>query len=293
LGEKKGEGGFIHRPVGVVGVKMASTLKALWGIGLRSTSFLQSLFLFPFSAVLRAIGLLPNFHQTNQPILPCSTSDSGSSSPPREPHYNGASDADHRNNTDMAIPSSSSLAAKPQFQQENDPKMESAKPHTTISKGNQKMAKASLSKTDSQLSDSLASLTLDGTDKTTTTPSTSLQDSTKGTESAADDVFDGSIEGGMVRAAPVPLAPSISLTSRPKEDAATTIELDGETVQVQPKVETPAQLAERAMHSRFMREALDMVSCRRYYVYHIATSNTGPLRINRQMRLLGIRPDDG
>jgi hypothetical protein len=160
----------------------------------------------------------------------------------------------------MAILPPSTLASKPQSQQENGRKMESA-PTTASTSGtkeNQAMAGASSSKTDSQLNDPFARLTLEEARKASATPSATLRDTTNENQSAADDVFQGSTDGGVVRALPVPLAHTVS-----KEAAAAataTIEMDGETVQIQPKVETPAQLAERAMHSRFMREALDMVS---------------------------------
>ncbi|KAK3996262.1 putative tRNA-specific adenosine deaminase [Cladorrhinum sp. PSN332] len=60
----------------------------------------------------------------------------------------------------------------------------------------------------------------------------------------------------VTRAPPVPLTSSISQTSKLKE--TTTIKVGEETLEVLPIDETPEQAAERAMHSGFMREALDM-----------------------------------
>ena len=62
----------------------------------------------------------------------------------------------------------------------------------------------------------------------------------------------------VVRAPAVPLHHGISQTSKLKD--TTTITVGKDNVQIQAQVETPEQAAERAMHSAFMREALDMVS---------------------------------
>ncbi|KAK4222558.1 putative tRNA-specific adenosine deaminase [Podospora fimiseda] len=60
----------------------------------------------------------------------------------------------------------------------------------------------------------------------------------------------------VTRAPPVPFVSSISQTSKLKDTP--TIKVGEETLEVLPIDETPEQAAERAMHSGFMREALDM-----------------------------------
>ncbi|KAK4660678.1 tRNA(adenine34) deaminase [Podospora pseudocomata] len=62
----------------------------------------------------------------------------------------------------------------------------------------------------------------------------------------------------VTRAPAVPLTHSISQTSKLKEMPPPTIQLGDETLRILEKEETPEQAAERAVHSGFMREALDM-----------------------------------
>lgn len=60
----------------------------------------------------------------------------------------------------------------------------------------------------------------------------------------------------VTRAPPVPMVHDVSQTSKLKDTA--TIKPSEDTVRIQAKKETPEQAAERAIHSGFMREALDM-----------------------------------
>ncbi|KAK4177553.1 putative tRNA-specific adenosine deaminase [Triangularia setosa] len=62
----------------------------------------------------------------------------------------------------------------------------------------------------------------------------------------------------VTRAPAVPLTHAISQTSKLKEMPPPTIQLGDELVHILDKEETPEQAAERAIHSGFMREALDM-----------------------------------
>ena len=113
---------------------------------------------------------------------------------------------------------------------------------------------------DTDLSNGLARVDLGssggGGGSTTTTTTTN----TASTTITAANALAGN--GEVVRALPVPLKHAVSQTSRPKEAAAAAAAAagQGDAVTVQAVVETPEQAAERAMHSRFMREALDMVS---------------------------------
>lgn len=63
----------------------------------------------------------------------------------------------------------------------------------------------------------------------------------------------------VLRAPAVPLMHDVSQTSKLKETASSKASDDGVLAQVKP--DTPEQAAERAIHSGFMREALDMVRC--------------------------------
>ena len=73
-------------------------------------------------------------------------------------------------------------------------------------------------------------------------------------------VNDSSAKREVVRAPPVPMTHEFSQTSKLKE-TATTIRVGKDTVQIKRALaETPEQAAERAIHSGFMRAALDMVS---------------------------------
>ncbi|KAK4125164.1 cytidine deaminase-like protein [Parathielavia appendiculata] len=264
---------------------MAITLfKAISAVGLKTTAFLQSLFLFPFNAFMQALQRFPPFRQTTQPTLPYwtsgSTSGSSSSSFLRETHNDDAGTDSHRNETDMAVTSSSSAGPESQTQDRTGSKVAAPQPHTAlVRKENLPSAVDSPTKGLSQLTDKLSRLELDGSGRAATASSSmSLRDVANGTGSAAKDgvakqavqdaallkqhVLDGGVNGSsdkeVPRTPPVPLTHSVSQTSRPKGTATTTIELGGETVLIQSKIETPEQAAERAMHSRFMREALDM-----------------------------------
>lgn len=63
----------------------------------------------------------------------------------------------------------------------------------------------------------------------------------------------------VLRAPAVPMMHDVSQTSKRKETASSKASDDGVLAQVKP--DTPEQAAERAIHSGFMREALDMVRC--------------------------------
>lgn len=88
----------------------------------------------------------------------------------------------------------------------------------------------------------------------------------------------------VTRAPPVPLLSAVSQTSKLKETA--TIKVGEENLQVLPKEETPEQAAERAMHSGFMREALDMVS-RFGLVYEPSRWTLSPRRVGCICNILG------
>lgn len=63
----------------------------------------------------------------------------------------------------------------------------------------------------------------------------------------------------VLRAPAVPMMHDVSQTSKLKDTASSKASDDGVLAQVKP--DTPEQAAERAIHSGFMREALDMVRC--------------------------------
>jgi hypothetical protein len=253
--------------------------KAISAIGRHTTAFLQSLFLFPFHTVMQALHRIPGFRQTTQPTLPYSTSPSvsntSSSSAFTEVRNDDVGADGRRNESDMAVTSSSSAASG---MQTRDATVSKALPQNTIAgKENLPSADDSPTKALSVVTDKFSRLDLDGAGAAAAAPSTSLRDVVNGTGSAGKDgagkqvvqdavlqqqsgldSADGTAAREVPRAPPVPLTHSVSQTSRPKE-TTTTIQLGTETVQIQPKFETPEQAAERAMHSRFMREALDMV----------------------------------
>lgn len=246
---------------------MAGTLfKALTAIGLKTTAALQSLFLFPFTTFLRVVDLFPNLRQPTQPTLPCSTSGSASSaSSSRDSHNDAVADGGRSNNrSDMAPASSSSAAQQSQNQKPPTPKIVPALPRAPLTeKGNRAPVKAAPPpEVDAQLSDKVSRLNLKEDATTVGSSSTSVQDVVNAAGSVAEnetgkpvslDSANGSAAEEVTRELKVPQ------TSELKE-TATTIELDGETVEILSKVETSEQAAERAMHSRFMREALDMAS---------------------------------
>ncbi|KAJ4298408.1 tRNA(adenine34) deaminase [Collariella sp. IMI 366227] len=147
--------------------------KALTGVGLKTTAFLQSLFLVPFNTFLQVVST-PDATQLSEGISRLNLAENGSPNPQLS--------LSAANGTNKQITGA-----------ENDP------------------------------------ASMDG--------------------STATEV--------VARAAPIPLTHAISQTSKLKETVST-IQLGSEKVQIQSKIETPEQAAERAMHSRFMREALDM-----------------------------------
>jgi hypothetical protein len=126
---------------------------------------------------------------------------------------------------------------------------------------------------DAQLSGVLSRLELN--DNRSAAPTTPLHDGVNGTGAGAaqNGTFpcypgpngtDSATARGVTPALPGSLECSAAQTSKSEETAAmpvtTTIQLGSDTIQIQAKHETPEQAAERAKHSRFMREALDMVS---------------------------------
>lgn len=277
--------------------------KAISGIGLKTTAFLQSLFLFPFGALLQGMNRFSNSGgPSNQPpALPCSTT--ASVSPRSTKIYHDIDvDREHEatgNGSDMRTTSSSPAAGSAPQDHNKGPASQCRippghPPAASATKENCPPPKASPTDIDAQgISNGLSRLDLNGTGQTTGSGLTShhpamengtggvtvTEDRSGGAEvvsaggggaaahergrpAPADGRFGGivGIVGGEVtRAPPVPLRHSISQTRKLKETM--TIQLGGsETVQIQAKLETPEQAAERAMHSRFMRDALDMVS---------------------------------
>jgi hypothetical protein len=67
----------------------------------------------------------------------------------------------------------------------------------------------------------------------------------------------------VARAAAVQITNEVSQTSKLKE----TIRLGDEAIRIPPKAETPEQAAERAIHSGFMREALNMVCVEHMFLF--------------------------
>ena len=63
----------------------------------------------------------------------------------------------------------------------------------------------------------------------------------------------------VIRAPAVPMTHDVSQTSKLKESASNKVSEDEVLAHIKP--DTPEQAAERAIHSGFMREALDMVRC--------------------------------
>lgn len=258
-------------------VKMATTFfGVVSAIRLKTTAFLQSLFLFPFNTALQVVHLFPSFRQTNQPILPCSTSSSVSST--QEARNTNVGDGSRQSDDDMAAGSSATARG----QHAPASKIISALPRAPPGTNEDHLLKiASPTDVNDQLSRKISRLELNETDTAAETLSNPLQEVVNdGTGNSVEngvgkqvtqngplpqqpgpDSISDSAVGEVTRTLPVPLTHTVSQTSKPKE-TATTIQLDGVTVQIQDKVETPEQAAERAMHSRFMREALDMVSIR-------------------------------
>ena len=270
-------GGIINRAIALWG-KMATTLfKAISAFGLKTSAFLQSLFLFSFDTLLQAVKNLPSTGPANQPSLPCSTS--GSASSASRKNHNGEGDIDSDDNADMTGDSSSSTASAPRDIQASVSKIVPALPRIPPNKKeNGATPKVSPAGVDTQLTDGLSHLNLNGTRAAAAPCPASHQAAVNGTgivtengnangvvlngaspQQIDQDLCNGIAAEDLTRALPVPTTHSVSQLSQPKEEM-TTIQLDGETVEILAKVETPEQAAEKAMHSRFMREALDMVS---------------------------------
>ncbi|KAK4102822.1 cytidine deaminase-like protein [Parathielavia hyrcaniae] len=304
---------------------MAGTLfKAISAIGLKTGAFLQSLFRFSFNAFLQSLHRFPGFRQTTQPTLPYSTSSptssssSSSSSCLREVHNNDACADSRRNESDMAVTSSSSAGPGSQPQGRAGSKTGAApQPHAAALVRNENLPSGDVSTTKglSQLGDKLLRLELDDAGRAAATASSltslrdvanrrasaqnggsarhAIQDAALLKQSGLDGVSDSSAREVSL-SSPVPPMHSVSQTSRPTGTATTTttMELGGETVLIQPKIETPEQAAERAMHSRFMREALDMarlalktnetpVGCVLVYKGHIIAKGMNATNVTR------------
>jgi hypothetical protein len=257
---------------------MATTLfKAISAFGLKTSAFLQSLFLFSFDTLLQAVKSLPNTGPANQPTLPCSTSGSASSASTKDP--NGEGDIDSDDNAEMTGDSSSSTASAPRDRKASVSNIVPALPRIPPNKKeNGTTRKVSPANVDTQLTDGLSHLNLNGNRTAAAGGSAPHPAAINGTgivtengnangvvlngaspQQIDQDVCNGITAEDLTRALPVPTTHSVSQISEPKEET-TTIQLDGETVEILAKVETPEQAAEKAMHSRFMREALDMVS---------------------------------
>ncbi|KXX77391.1 tRNA-specific adenosine deaminase subunit TAD2 [Madurella mycetomatis] len=256
-------------------------LKAISGIGLKTTAFLQSLFLLPFGFLLQAVkGFFPSA-SPNQRTLPCSTSPSPSPTP-----HKSDNDVNIDSGGDESVSSSdmTTSSTMPAVSVSHDKKTPAS--HITpilqrapASKENRPPLTTPQTDIDAQLiNDGLSSLHINGTRKATKTVPTPRQAAGNGTAALRNDgsgkgVMGAGVpaqepglaagasignvaDGRVTRAPPVPLTHSVSQTSKPRE--MTTIQLGSETVQIQAQTETPEQAAEKAMHSRFMRDALDM-----------------------------------
>jgi hypothetical protein len=249
---------------------MAVTIfKDLWAIGLKTSAFVQSLFLFPFNVFLRAVDRFLLTRRPDQPLLPCSTSGSASSSPSTQSHNNDVDDVRRLGDSDMTVAKeppgqnlsvsnmASTVAQNPSSGKENHPPL--------------KVAHATPTTDDAVLVDGISRLEI-------SQPSGPLKDAVDGTGSIKQDgAGNKTVQNGassqptrpedisnspvmeVKRSSPVPLKHSASYTSR-LNGMTTGTELGGETAEIHAKVETPEQAAARVMHSRFMREALDMVS---------------------------------
>jgi hypothetical protein len=271
---------------------MATTFfNVVSAIRLKTTAFLRSLFLFPYNTALQVVHLFPNFRQTNQPVLPCSTSSSASSA--QEARNTNAGDGSCHSDDDMAAGSSATARG----QHAPASKIVSALPRTPPgTNANRLLKTASATDVDGQLIHKISQLELDESDTAAGTLPNPLPDTVNGgtgngvengvdnqvtqngslpQQSGPDSISDNAL-AEVTRTLPVPLAHTVSQTSKPKE-TATTLQLDGVTVQIQDKAETPEQAAERAMHSRFMREALDMVSIR---LFPLLLERGGSLKSN-------------
>ncbi|EAQ90041.1 hypothetical protein CHGG_06660 [Chaetomium globosum CBS 148.51] len=222
-------------------------------IRLKTTAFLQSLFLFPFNTALQVVQLFPNFRQTNPPILPCSTPSSSSASSSQEARNTTAGDGSRNSDDNMAAISSATV---PRGQHAPASKIISALPRTPPgTKENHLLKTVSPTDVDDQLRRDISRLKLNEADTAAETPPNLLKDVVDG--GAGNSVENGvgkrvTQNGALLQqSGPDSISDSVAETT-------TTIQLDGVAVHIRDNVETPEQAAERAMHSRFMREALDM-----------------------------------
>ncbi|KAL2020468.1 hypothetical protein VTK56DRAFT_8353 [Thermocarpiscus australiensis] len=260
--------------------------KSIWAIGLRTAALLQSLFLSPFDALLHAVKLLSKPGRTNQPTLPCSAPADSASSAPGQLHknidvgvdvaYGIDSDSDGYGSGNMAT--ASSLSAVSALQGRKTSVFENGSTSSTApaKKENRPAPTGCPADVNTRLLDGFSRLDINDAGKTAAPRLASHHIVANGTENGLEngkglmrvvqngarsqrsdsDGGSSSTAGEVTRAPPVPLTHSVSQTSRLKETA--TIQMGREAVQLEAKVETPEQAAERAMHSRFMREALDM-----------------------------------
>lgn len=263
--------------------------KAISGIGLKTTAFLRSLFLLPLGFLLQAVKIFFPSSSRNQRTLPCSTSRSPSPTP-----HKIDKDVDVDSGDDGSVSGSdmTAFSTMPAISASQDKKAPAS--HITpalqralASKENCPPPRASQTGHDAQLiNDGLSSLHINETGKAMVGVPTPLQAIGNGTVALTDGgsgkgvmsvgapaqkhglvagVSIGNIvEGRVTPASPVPLTHSVSQTSKLKE--TTTIQLGSETVQIQARTGTPEQAAEKAMHTRFMEDALDMVRRRLPYL---------------------------
>lgn len=274
---------------------MAVTLfQAVSAFGRKTTTFLWSLFLFPFNTFMQAARLFPAFQQTSPPpILPRSASTSGSgpgsssgtgsgSSPSslEEPGYSGSRNnthgdgnagyGSHNKDTNMTTALASPAASAHQDRKGVPSGVVPAAPRVPpAASGDENRPQPSSPSTaqddDAQFIEMTSNLNLnDKPAQESDAPPIPFQDVANRLgittmDAASSSKADEVVAPEVTKAPAVPLMHAFSQTSRLKE-TPTTMELDGVTVQVHSKTETPEQAAERAVHSRFMREALDMVS---------------------------------
>ncbi|KAK4143523.1 uncharacterized protein C8A04DRAFT_12291 [Dichotomopilus funicola] len=236
----------------------------------KTTTFLWSLFLFPFNTLMQAARLFPGFRQTSHPpILPRSASVSGAGPGGNSNTYSDVNEGpgSHNKDTNMTTASTSPAASAQQDRKGVPSGAFPAAPrvHPAVS-GEENYPQPGSSSTaqndDEQFIEMTSNLNLNDTPaQETDVPPIPFQDvanrlgitTTDVTSSKADTL----VVPEVTKAPAVPFLHAFSQTSRLKE-TPTSMELDGVTVQVHSKTETPEQAAERAVHSRFMREALDM-----------------------------------
>ncbi|KAL2157944.1 hypothetical protein VTH06DRAFT_4999 [Thermothelomyces fergusii] len=220
-------------------------------------TFLQSLFLFPFNTALRVVQLFPSFGQPDPPTLTRSTA----SRPAASPSTAGEVRTNNKNNdgdvgdggchchSDTAMPPAATAPTTSARVSGIVPALPRAPPS---GRENQAPAADAPARADAQLNAALARLDVNEAPPAGEDAGSTIGDGAGKPAAGRDGTPDGT-----TRAPLVPLAPLVSQISRLKETAPTT-QPDGPTVQVSARTETPEQAAEKAMHSRFMREALDM-----------------------------------